>query len=236
MKNSVSIMQPYIFPYLGYFCLAQACKTFVFYDDVNFIKRGWINRNQILLNGLPHKFTIPLTNGSQNNLICDVKMSSIVDFKKKFLTQIHHSYSKAPYFDAGLNYINSVLDQDEEFISELAISSIENFYQLLGIEKRFILSSKEFKCSKGMDKADRLICITKSLQSDEYVNAAGGIELYEKPYFQKNGINISFVEPQLIEYRQVGSKEFHAGLSIIDVIMNNSFDEIKTHIESYQLK
>ncbi|HEY4074792.1 MAG TPA: WbqC family protein [Herbaspirillum sp.] len=234
LANTVAIMQPYVFPYIGYFCLIQASDIFVFYDDVNFINRGWINRNQILVNGDPYKFTIPLSNGSQNELICNVKMHAFEDCRKKLLKQIYQSYCKTPHFDIGFNYVEEVLKADFTSISDVAISSVEKFYKLIGIEQKFIRSSEAFQSSRGADKADRLIEITKSLQSNLYVNAIGGAALYNKSYFLESGINLSFVKPRLRSYKQMGAKEFISGLSIIDVVMNNDVDSIIDMVGDYE--
>lgn len=235
MSETVAIMQPYVFPYVGYFCLAEASTVFVFYDDVNYIKGGWINRNQILINGAPYKFAVPLSNGSPNELICAVKTHSVTDFRSKFLKQLHHAYRKAPYYEIGCNYVEAVLKPDSVSIADIAIRSVEQFYKLIGKSKTFLRSSEAFQRSRGMDRADRLIAITKTLQSSNYVNAIGGTSLYDKSYFAAQGVNLSFVKATLKEYKQLGSKDFVPGLSIIDIIMNNALEAMIAHLASYEL-
>jgi hypothetical protein len=233
--NTVAIMQPYLFPYVGYFCLTEASDMFVFYDDVNYIPRGWINRNQILLNGVPYKFSVPLSNGSQNELIRDVQTHSLADFRNKFIKQLQHAYSRAPHYERGCEYVDAVLRPDVGSIADLAIRSVEELYTLVGKSKAFTRSSVSFPETRGMDRADRLIAITKALQSTNYVNAIGGASLYDKPYFAERGINLSFVKADLKEYPQIGSKEFVPGLSIIDLVMNSSVEGILPHLASYEL-
>lgn len=235
MSKTISIMQPYAFPYIGYFCLIEESDIFVFYDDVNYIKRGWINRNRILINGHPHSFTIPLSKASQNELICNIRTHSFERFKRKFLKQIHRTYRKSPYYEIGYEYIHDVLSADHGSISDVAVRSVEKFYEMIGANKKFVRSSACFPHTRGMTRPDRLIEITKLLHSDSYVNSIGGTELYGKDYFANKGVNLSFVRPNLKSYKQAGARDFVAGLSIIDVVMNNDIEDIKEHLQSYEL-
>lgn len=228
-------MQPYIFPYVGYFCLIEESDIFVFYDDVNFITRGWINRNKILINGSPYSFTIPLSNGSQNELICNVNTHHLENFKLRFLKQIQQAYGKSPYYEVGRKYVLDVLSANQDSIADVAIKSIEMFYELIGVSKNFVRSSACFPDTRGMGRADRLIEITKLLDSDSYVNSIGGVDLYEKSYFSSKGVSLSFLRPILKDYKQTGTREHVSGLSIIDLLMNNDIEDIKLHLQSYEL-
>jgi hypothetical protein len=234
-NNTVSVMQPYVFPYIGYFNLCHASDIFVFYDDVNYIKQGWINRNRILVNKCPYAFSIPLKNGSSFELIGNVAMSGFDKYKVKFLEQIEQSYCKAKFFKAGRKYVENVLNAESESISRLAIKSVVDFFELVDIERRFLTSSEAFSSSRGIDRADRLIEIVKSLGSSRYVNPLGGAALYDRSYFNQKGVKLYFVKSKLIPYTQVRRAGFVAGLSIIDVIMNNSVDDIRLHLKSYKL-
>jgi hypothetical protein len=228
-------MQPYAFPYIGYFCLIEESDVFVFYDDVNYKKRGWINRNRILINGSPHSFTIPLSKASQNKFICNIQTHSLEEFKCKFLKQVKRTYRRSPFFEAGYTYVSDVFSAESESISDVAIRSIEQFYEMIGSNKKFVRSSACFPHTRGMSRPDRLIEITKLLHSNSYVNSIGGTQLYWKDYFANKGVNLSFVRPKLKSYKQVGTRDFIAGLSIIDVVMNNDIENIKLHLQSYEL-
>lgn len=234
-NNAVSVMQPYIFPYIGYFNLCYASDVFVFYDDVNYIKQGWINRNRILVNKRPYAFSIPLKNGSSFELIGNVAVSGFDRYKVKFLERVEQSYCKAKFFKAGRRYVENVLNHESESISRLAIKSVVDFFELVDIERCFLTSSEAFSSSKGIDRSDRLIEIVKSLGSSRYLNPVGGTALYDKDYFDQRGVKLSFVKAKLIPYTQVRPAEFVAGLSIIDVIMNNSVDDMRLHLRSYKL-
>jgi hypothetical protein len=229
-----AIIQPYIFPYLGYFQLIQAVNTFVFYDDVNFIKRGWINRNQLLVNNSAHLFSIPLKNASQNKLINEVELAIDDKWMNNFYATLEQNYKKAPYYKDTLNLIQQVFSTNSKTISDLSISSIITISKHIGITTVFKKSSISYSSSKGMEKSNRLIEITKRSNAKIYINPSGGKELYQKNYFKKQNIELSFIENKLSNYPQFNS-DFIAGLSIIDVLMFNSKSEIIEQLNSYNL-
>jgi hypothetical protein len=231
--KSLAIMQPYLFPYVGYMNLVHASDLFVFYDDVNFITRGWINRNTMLINGQEYKFTVPLSNASQNLLISEIKISPTGDFKAKFFKQLLHAYKKNNFFDQGMAYIDRVLSLETDSISELAAHSVKEFFQFIGIKKEFCFSSKVSPETKGIERADRLIAITKQLGFNHYVNLMGGMALYDKPYFLEKGVVLNFIKPTLKKYSTESSPELR--LSVIDLVMNISTTEILDHLTSYEI-
>lgn len=215
-----AIMQPYIFPYIGYFHLIEAADVFVFYDDVNFIKRGWINRNRILLNQQDFLFTIPVEKASQNNLIKDTPLAIDQTFTKKWFAQLENAYKKAPYFKTVFELIQCIHGGEHASISDYAIESIKSIYHYLGKDLNCAKSSLLSPHTQGMDKADRLIQITLDLGYQNYVNAIGGTELYDKPYFAEKGVELSFVKSREVIYKQF-DHSFVPWLSIIDVMMFN---------------
>lgn len=237
MPNIVAIMQPYVFPYIGYMNLVNASDNFVFYDDVNFIKQGWVNRNRIRLMGEPFRFSIPLKRQSPNVLIKDTEVADLITFTDKFLAQLNSSYKNSPYKSEVLDYVKEVLDGRHVSISEVAIASVELFFTYVGVRKSFHYSSKEFAATRGFEKAERLIAITELLQSKNYINAIGGTTLYEKEFFRNKGVNLQFVKPALLPYEHCNgiASNFNAGLSIIDLMMNLSVEEIRMHLNSFYL-
>lgn len=235
MNRTAAIMQPYFFPYLGYFSLVRASDVFVFYDDVNFITRGWINRNRILLGGKPFNFTVPLSDASQNSTIMETKLHHFPTFRQKFLTQLHHGYKNAPFFEQGMSCVQRTLAGNPLYICDLAIRSVIEVCSLVGIQVEFLRSSEKFGESNNFARADRLIEISKQVKAVNYVNGMGGLDLYDKAYFHSKDVNLEFVKPNLKRYQQLGSGNFEAGLSIIDVLMNLGPDDILHHIDSYDL-
>lgn len=232
---TVAIMQPYLFPYLGYFCLARASDVLVFYDDVHHMPRGWVHRNRILINGAPYRFTVPLCNGSQNTLIRDLEVHDLAQFRRGFLRQLECAYRRAPCFETGIGYVRRVLDTDTTSLPELTIRAIEILADLLGLSCRFLRSSEAFAASRGAERAARLIDITRALGARRYVNAIGGAGLYDKDHFDRQGVQLAFVNPRLRPYAQMGSEVFIPGLSIIDVLMHNELAQVAAMTLDFEL-
>ncbi|MHA8069147.1 WbqC family protein [Aquirufa ecclesiirivi] len=231
---SVAIMQPYFFPYLGYFQLVQSVDDFVFYDDVMFIKKGWINRNQILMQQNAFLFTIPLEKQSQNKSIRESNISWGPEFPTKWLQQLQSAYKKAPQFVPAMELIESVLNKKPSSIADLAASSVMATWQYLNLEKRFHFSS-ELGVSTDLERAERLMAITETLGSKHYINAKNGQELYQKEYFADKGFQLNFLNQSLPPYSQGNKHDFVAGLSMIDVLMWNSKQDIVTMLSAYSL-
>lgn len=228
-------MQPYLFPYIGYFQLINYVDKFVFYDDVNYIKRGWINRNKILTNQKEFLFTVPLNKASQNNLIKDTKISNsnYNVWKNKTLSTVVQFYKEAKYFEPTYQLVSSVLDDKHETISKLSINSITSISNYLGLTTDFIISSESYN-NRNIIRADRLIDICYQERINTYVNPASGQELYDKNYFLKQGITLKFIKPLPISYHQFNNK-FTPWLSMIDVLMFNSKEEINRLLSGYEL-
>lgn len=222
-------MQPYIFPYVGYFQLIHAADIFVFYDDVNFINRGWINRNRILVNGKDQLITVSCKDASQNRLIKDIEVADDAKATAKMLSTIQMAYKKAPYFNDVYPIIEQTLQTKENnTISALAISSVINVANYLGMKKVFKISSEHYD-NRELKKGDRLIDICHIEGIADYVNAAGGKEIYDKKYYKDKEVNLSFLVPERYEYPQFGHT-FVPWLSIIDILMFNDKEKVMTEI------
>ena len=217
----LAIMQPYIFPFIGYFQLISAVDRFVFYDDVNYIKQGWINKNNLVVNGNRFPFSVPLEKQSSFNLICETKINQkfIDKWKVKFLRTIEESYKKSPHFQEVYLLISEVLNENHQYISELAISSVIAVCKYLHIESEIIPSSKIYN-NANLSGKERVISICKKEEAKTYINAIGGLELYSKDYFLNEDIKLQFINPTITEYSQ-NNEEFIPGLSIIDLLMFN---------------
>ena len=225
-------MQPYFFPYIGYWQLINAVDVFVLYDDVNFIKKGWINRNNILLNKSEHLITIPLLNVSQNKHINECMVSEDYKSIDNIIKTINLAYKKAPYYNLVFSYIEEII-KTKGSISDLVLKSVLWIKEYLGLNTEIILSSSIDKNNelKGQDK---IIEIVKKLNGNHYINAIGGQELYNKEIFNNNGIKLNFIKTGEIKYKQFNN-EFVPNLSIIDVLMFNSPSEVKEMLNNYSL-
>ena len=226
-------MQPYVFPYIGYFQLINAVDTFVIYDDVNFIKRGWINRNRILVDGKATYFIIPCKKVSQNKLINETEVSLDSREITKLLKTFYHSYHNATYYNLIIQLIEQILNKEVKTIAEFATESIIKICDYLDIKTRIIPSSTIFN-NQTIRKADRLIDICKKLNSDTYINPIGGTAIYTKDYFMSKGINLYFLESRPVTYNQL-IQPFVPWLSIIDILMFNSIQQIKIFLNEYDL-
>lgn len=239
----VAVMQPYVFPYLGYFQLVAACDSFVFYDDVHHTPRGWVNRNRILINGAPHTFTVPVAGASQNRLIHELHTHDLAAFARRFLRQLEQAYCRAPQRDSTLALVQQVLgrsataDGQAPGVATLAMRSVQLVCQALGLQRRFLRSSQAFADSRGAPRAQRLIDITHALGARCYINSPGGAALYDKAEFAAQGVQLRFVQPQLPAYAQAGvaADGFVPGLSIIDVLMHNPLDEVARMVRRFTL-
>lgn len=229
-------MQPYIFPYIGYFQLINAVDKFVFYDDVKFIKKGFINRNYVLVNNSRKMFTVPCKKISQNKNISEILVHPEPRAVNKILLMIEYSYKKAPYYQKTFPLIESVFLKIRQpiSISRLAILSIKEVCDYLKINCRFEVSSEFYSETKNKKKVERLIKIASLNNSKQYINMIGGINIYDKEYFSSKGINLNFLKTNNIIYRQFKNK-FHPLLSIIDVLMFNSKEEIKKMLNNCKI-
>lgn len=233
----IAVMQPYFFPYIGYFQLIDAVDKFVFYDDVNFITRGWINRNKIIVNDAPYLFTVPLKNASQFSLIKETGIHPELykKWRPKFLKTLKQNYAKAPFFNYIYPLIEEVLEEEEN-ISTLAVNSIKAVSSYLNLPALFFNSSQISEASCILDRADRLICITKHLDGNIYINPSGGKDLYDKMYFKKQNINLFFLEPGSTEYHREGIGFVSGDFSIIDILMHNSKEEVQNLLKLSRIK
>lgn len=231
----IAIMQPYVLPYIGYFQMISAVDKFVFYDDVNFIKKGWINRNKILVNNKDFTFSIPLTKISQNVSInkTDINLDRFEEWKQKFVQTLKFNYKKAPHFVAVNAQIENLLATDSKTISQFAIESVITISKYLEINTEFLVSSERYD-NKHLERQERLIDICEQENATHYINALGGQDLYSKDSFMRKGVQLNFIKTLPISYEQF-KDEFVPWLSIIDVLMFNSVEEVRNLLDQYDL-
>ncbi len=228
----IGIMQPYFFPYLGYWQLIAAVDKYVVYDDVTYIKGGWINRNNILLNGNIHLLTIQLDKSSSNRMINEINVRNDSVEKKKIMRTLEYAYSKAPFYEIISDMIGGIIMQDTT-ISLMNYNAVLRICDYLHIDTDIILSSQIDKDeSKHAD--DRVIDIVTRLDGTVYINAIGGQELYNRDKFADKGIKLSFLSKNEIIYNQY-RQPFIDNLSIIDVLMFNSVEDTRELLEEYKL-
>lgn len=231
----LAIMQPYFFPYIGYFQLIKAVDKFVAYDDVTYIKQGWINRNRILANGAPLIFSVPLSGAGSHVLIRDVKinMNLFSTWRTKFFKTVEQYYKKAPQYEQVLPLLQDVLVGQPTHISHLALHSVKLVCSYLDIGTEIIETAVKYDNS-DLKSEERVIDICCQELADIYINAAGGKELYLRDNFKMHGIDLQFIKSKDVFYNQYKTP-FVPWLSIIDVMMFNSPETIHHFLCEYEL-
>lgn len=228
-------MQPYIFPYIGYYQLIDAVDQFIIFDDVNFIKMGWINRNNILLNKNKHLFSIPLSKPSQNKLICDTKLNFPEKERKAFLRTVSDAYKKAPHFADVYPILEEIIYYKDEDLTSYLHNSLLKTCQYIGVKVNMQISSK-IDYNRSLDAEGKIIDICKNMKTSTYINLPGGRDLYNKDNFIKNNIELEYINSLFdeIKYKQY-SNEFIDNLSCIDFMMFNDKDNLSNLIKKYNL-
>ncbi|MGV0104110.1 WbqC-like protein [Nostoc sp. DSM 114160] len=230
----ITIMQPYLFPYLGYFQLINIADKFVIHDDVQYIKGGWINRNRILLNREAYLFTLSIKKDSAFLNINQRFFTENFDKeRKRLLNIVELSYRKAPYYSNIKKLLDRILSVDEMNISQMITHSLKLICDYLDMDTQVYFSS-ELNKDNTLKGQERVISINKCLGSDHYINSIGGEKLYSREVFKKNGINLSFIQPRFVEYNQFNN-QFVPWLSIIDILMFNDKEKIQKMLDEYDL-
>lgn len=230
----LGIMQPYFFPYIGYWQLMNAVDTYVIYDDVTFIKNGWINRNRILINGEARYFNLPITGASSFVLIKDVKVNPDRKQMEKLLKTIELSYKKSCCYQEIMPLMEDILCCGKEYMAELLEYQIRKVAEFLDMKTKILLSSKDVNKDSELHAQDKVLDICRNLGAAEYYNAVGGQELYDKEEFAKRGIKLSFLSTQNVQYKQL-KNEFVPYLSIVDVLMFCGKEKTKEYLCAYDL-
>jgi len=230
--HKIAIMQPYFFPYIAYWQVINAVDTYVVYDDVAYIKGGWINRNNILVNGKANLITLALENSSSFKNINEINIIQNGKNTEKIVKTIQMAYKKAPFYNQVMLILENLFTKNIK-ISEFNYNSIIDINKYLGINTNIILSSNLAK-DNTLKAQDKVIHINKLLNSNMYINAIGGQELYDREEFKKEGIELKFIKMGDIKYQQF-KNDFVPNLSIIDVMMFNSVEKIKEMLNNYEL-
>jgi hypothetical protein len=223
----VAIMQPYFFPYIGYFQLLASVDVLILYDNIKYTKKGWINRNRMLRNGQDTMFTLPLKSASDFQDICDRELAATFD-PDKLVGQFREAYQRAPYFEQTFELIERVIRHEDANLFCYLYNSLIQTCKHLGIGTKIRLSS-QIAIDHTLKSQEKVLALCESMGADVYVNSIGGVELYSRDLFRKNRIELKFLQSRPFEYAQFGAA-FVPWLSIIDVMMFNSTDAIRTHI------
>jgi hypothetical protein len=234
--KSLAVMQPYFLPYIGYFQLIHCVDEFVLYDDVQYMKGGWVNRNRILENGRPSFITLPVEKGSLSDTIADKKLSRLTweRTKRKLIKRLYSCYGTAPNQAVILPLVEEILDFEEDDLAAFLENSLKIVCSYIGITTPMLRSSRLPESHGHLRGGDRLLNICMERRAAIYVNAIGGQDLYSKGEFFANGIRLKFLRPEPSPYPQ-HTAEHVPLLSILDVMMFRSRDAIQGMLNEYSM-
>ena len=226
-------MQPYFFPYIGYFQLIAAVDLFILYDNVKYTKKGWINRNRMLQNAKDVMFSLPLKSDSDFLDVCQRELAP--DFnREKLLNQFKGAYRRALYFEQTFPLVEQIVRYEDANLFRFLHHAIVKTCEHLGITTE-IKASSNIAIDHDLKNQDKVLALCGAVDAKTYVNAIGGMELYSKETFREKGFDLKFIQTKPFEYPQLGDT-FVPWLSIVDVMMFNPLDTIQTCISTnYEL-
>ncbi|WP_193016640.1 WbqC family protein [Proteus sp. FME41] len=227
----LAVMQPYLFPYIGYYQLAYCNDIFVFYDDVNYIKNGYINRNSILTKNGIQLFTLPVIKASSFKKINELYFQENI---KKILTSIYQNYSKAPYFSFVYPIIEKILTTNDRNVANITSLSVIKVFEYLSLNFNYKFSST-IDYERTNSAQEKIYNLCKIHNAKKYINSIGGMKLYNKEEFKKRNIELGFIESSITSYSQITSSTFIGNLSMIDILMNCSKDEIINQLNNFKI-
>ena len=223
--------QPYFMPYIGYFQLISLADIFLIGDDLQYIKGGWINRNRIIIDNKPNLYIVPISSLSSNKKINQLFVEKNLDKIKRIVATNYHNSSN---YHTVFPLLEKILNYPDRRLNYFLLNSLQITCDYLGITTPLILNSERNDYTE-LRGEKRVIYLCKSMGADIYINASGGQALYRKENFEKEGITLKFIKPELKPYKQMRTQEFVPALSILDVMMNVPRDEIREMLTHYSL-
>lgn len=227
-----AIMQPYFFPYIGYFQLISAVDEFVIYDNIKYTKKGWINRNRILVNGVDELISVPLKKDSDSLNVVQRELAAGFN-RGDLVNQIRGAYIKAPQFTQVFPLVEKIVLCERTNLFDYIFNSVREVCNFLSIKTNIEISSK-IKIDNTLKAQDKVIALCKKRGFQTYINPIGGVELYLTDTFKEQGIELKFIESKIRPYCQGGDK-FISHLSIIDVLMFNDKEIVMDQLTDYSL-
>jgi hypothetical protein len=210
----------------------NAVDEFVAYDNIEFTKKGWINRNRILVNGKDSFITIPLKKDSDYLSIRDRYIAEIWSSeKKKIMNRIIESYRKSPHINLVYPVIEKCILFEELNLFKYIFYSLNIVKEYLEIQTPLFISST-ITINHELKAEKKVMAICKARNADTYVNPIGGLQLYIKDDFKNESIDLQFLKTNDFTYRQFNN-DFVPWLSIIDVMMFNSKEKIKEYLNFF---
>jgi WbqC-like protein family len=232
----LALMQPYFFPYLGYFQLIAAVDRFVLFDDAQYMKGGWINRNRVLKpQGGPQYITMPVAKHGSRDPITTVRSKPGYAWKAFVLRQVEHYKKKAPFYSQVRDLLTTCFELDEQSVVALNAHYLSTVCKYINVEFNIeTLSSMGVDYSRISEADDWTLTLSEHLKASEFVNPIGGAQLFSKNKFDRLNIKLSFLRQEFRPYDQ-GREPFVAGLSIVDVLMFNDPKTVRDMLDQCEL-
>ena len=233
----LGIMQPYFFPYLGYFSLIKHTERFVLLDCVQFSRHSWISRNRILKLGSGWQYIlVPRVKHSRDTKIRDIRIKNALDWRNTIFRQLEHYKRRAPFYRDTIEVLKAAFNIETEGITRLNAHALKTVCDYIGVELNVnVFSEMHLSIDEVKAPDEWSLSICKALGNvDEYWNPEGGLEFYDRSKYYKAGIDIKFLSMNIQKYSQE-RPEFEAGLSIIDIMMFNKPEKINEMLEDYRL-
>lgn len=229
----LAVMQPYFLPYIGYFQLISAADLFIVYDNIKYTKKGWINRNRMLLHDTDATFSIPLKKASDSLTVVERTISEEFN-QEKLINKLKEAYQKAPYFTETIQLVERIIRNKEKNLFKYIHNSIIDICNHLNIRTKISISSK-IDINHELKSQEKIIALCHATGANHYINPIGGIELYQKTQFNKSNLTLAFIQPSPLKYQQF-SQNFVPNLSIVDVLMFNPLNSIQNYLSNnYEL-
>ena len=223
--------QPYFLPYLGYWQLIAAADLFLLGDDYCYIRRGWVNRNRILVDGAPRYFRVEVRKNPVSRLICDKVRVMDPKLDRNRLRTLEMTYHRAPCFDAGYALAERIFACPDPGLLPFLEYSIREVCQYLEITTP-VGRMSELEGNAAFRREERIYDACRRLGADTYINAVGGQTIYRFPEFARRGIRLRFLRSGLPPYPQFG-RPFVPSLSILDAIMFNPPERLQEMLRDY---
>jgi hypothetical protein len=238
MPMKLAIMQPYFMPYIGYFSLIKHTDRFVVFDTVQYINKGWINRNRIISES-PKGFTymtVPVKKLSRKMFIKDTLIDLSQKWKKKIRGQLAYYKKKAPFYFQIKNLMEDILMKEYQTITELNVEALSIVCKFLDMPFKYTIFSQDRMGINSVNAPDEwALEICKKMGATTYVNPPGGKSFFNKDKYEFEGVDLNYLIMKLIPYKSVNGA-YIPGLSIVDVLMFNDIDQVHMMMDSFELE
>jgi len=228
----LGIMQPYFFPYLGYFDLINCSDKWIVFDTAQYIRHGWVNRNRILHPKEGWQYiVVPIKKARHEEAIANIIINDQTDWKQRILGQLQHYKKSARYFDETIHVVEECLGIEEKNISILNTAILDKVCEYLEIPFQYgSYSEMNLQIGPVEGPGDWAMCISEALGASEYINPPGGREIFDDRKFEERGIKLTIKDIEPLEYG-CGKYQFEPGLSIIDVLMWNTPERVRLYLD-----